>query len=313
MPSGSRILANCYIDLGATAFGQKDFPLALDAYSKELAIAGRQADDEPANAQLQHSLSASHVALGSTQIELGNLPEAAKSFEAALDIRQRLAKARPDSAKRQRHLSMAYAKLAGVYQRQLKIALAMETLAKGSKVAARLAAAQPDNADAKEHAAWFEGRIAALPHVKARAQVTAAFNARNYPLTAAAQEKVVTAIEKAERTKAGRPGPETATELLYLTSYRLFARDFKGALAASERGLSIQPGRLQLILAKGHALMFLGRAEEARTLYRQYVGQPIWEGGMPWEEIVPTDFEAFEKYGITHPQMAEIKTLLRAR
>ena len=56
--------------------------------------------------------------------------------------------------------------------------------------------------------------------------------------------------------------------------------------------------------------MFLGRAKEARDLYLKYKGQRVAEGMGLWEEEVLKDFDALEKAGVTHPQMAEIRAAL---
>ncbi|MGO8954430.1 MAG: hypothetical protein ACLPWS_17075 [Rhodomicrobium sp.] len=56
--------------------------------------------------------------------------------------------------------------------------------------------------------------------------------------------------------------------------------------------------------------MFPGRAEEARALYLRYKGQPVEKGGKLWEAAILEDFREFEKRGLTHPQMAEIRRLL---
>ncbi len=52
-----------------------------------------------------------------------------------------------------------------------------------------------------------------------------------------------------------------------------------------------------------------GRAEEARAAYLEHKGQAI-EGQGVWDEVIAKDFAGFEKRGMTHPQMAEIRRLL---
>ncbi len=157
----------------------------------------------------------------------------------------------------------------------------------------------PDNAEWKKDLAWFEGQIAALdasPFQEARAQAQAAFEAGQPSKAAVAQAKLAEAVEKAEREKAGRPGPQTASALLALSWYRLFARDFKGALAASERAGGLAPDPIYAT-NRAHALMFLGRAREAKWLHQMYKGQPVQKGGKLWEEAIRDDFKEFGKRG----------------
>jgi len=61
-----------------------------------------------------------------------------------------------------------------------------------------------------------------------------------------------------------------------------------------------------------HALMFLGRAKESRAAYLEHKGKEI-AGQGDWGEVVLKDFAEFEKRGLTHPQMAEIRRLLAAQ
>jgi len=154
-----------------------------------------------------------------------------------------------------------------------------------------------------------EAQIAEMPFEEARAAARAAFDAGEYAKAATAQARLVEAQEKAERAAAGRPGAQTATALLELSWYRLFAHDFKGSLAASDRAIAAQPDLLPVIMNRAHALMFLGRSWEARTLYARYKGLDV-KGYGQWEAVVLDDFKEFEKRGLKNPQIAEIKALL---
>jgi hypothetical protein len=125
------------------------------------------------------------------------------------------------------------------------------------------------------------------------------------------QAKLAAATETAEREKAGKPGQDTASALVGLAWYRLFAHDFKGTLIASDRAIAVAPDMLAAVTNKAHALMFMGRAWEARALYARYKGQDV-KGLGQWEAVVLDDFKELEKRGLKHPQMAEIKALLAA-
>ncbi len=73
--------------------------------------------------------------------------------------------------------------------------------------------------------------------------------------------------------------------------------------------MKLSPGKILFATNRAHALMFLGRAEEARAAYLEHKGKAIAGQGL-WEEVIAKDFAEFEKRGLTHPQMAEIKALL---
>jgi TPR repeat protein len=101
-----------------------------------------------------------------------------------------------------------------------------------------------------------------------------------------------------------------ASAKLTLSYSSLFVRDFAGALSASEEAIQLLPKNLAPITNKAHALMFLGRAKEARELYLTYKGQRVAEGAGLWEDEILNDFDKLEKAGVTHPQMAEIRAAL---
>ena len=79
---------------------------------------------------------------------------------------------------------------------------------------------------------------------------------------------------------AARNNSQAMTNLSYLS---LFVKDFAGALSASEEAISLLPTNLAPITNKAHALMFLGRAEEARELYLTHKGQRVAEGIGLWK------------------------------
>ena len=54
-----------------------------------------------------------------------------------------------------------------------------------------------------------------------------------------------------------------------------------------------------------HALMLLGRVDEARAVYLNFRGQKL-ENGKSWETVILEDFAELRKAGITHPLMHEI-------
>jgi hypothetical protein len=53
--------------------------------------------------------------------------------------------------------------------------------------------------------------------------------------------------------------------------------------------------------------MFLGRIDEARTLYLRYRGTKNVQGKDSWDAIVLADFAEFRKAGMTDPLMDEIE------
>jgi hypothetical protein len=83
----------------------------------------------------------------------------------------------------------------------------------------------------------------------------------------------------------------------------LLTRDFATALAAADQAISLAPGEIWLYTNRAHALMLLGRFDEARALYLKYRGQKDVTNGKSWEVVVLEDFTELRKAGLTDPLM----------
>jgi uncharacterized protein len=90
----------------------------------------------------------------------------------------------------------------------------------------------------------------------------------------------------------------------------LFAKEFTPALDAAERALTAEPNLLWIAMNRAHALMFLGRAEEAREVYLVNKDRRIPQNGKIWQQVIGEDFAQLRKAGLDHPQMAEIEAAL---
>jgi PQQ-dependent catabolism-associated CXXCW motif protein len=96
-------------------------------------------------------------------------------------------------------------------------------------------------------------------------------------------------------------------------AYRLLLKgDFGTALGAADDSTRLAPGLIWLYTNRAHALMFLGRTEQARALYLQYRGTPNVQDGKSWNAAVLGDFADLRKSGLTNPLMDEIEALFSA-
>jgi tetratricopeptide (TPR) repeat protein len=101
-------------------------------------------------------------------------------------------------------------------------------------------------------------------------------------------------------------------EYASLSRYQLFARDFAGALASSEAGRRLDESYLPLDTNRAHALLFLGRTQEAEAIYLQHRGKKVGANSdKKWEEAILEDFKALKKERVTHPEMMRIQKLLK--
>ena len=95
---------------------------------------------------------------------------------------------------------------------------------------------------------------------------------------------------------------------------RWHARKFEDALGATERALALSPDLHWIEVNRAHALLFLGRLDEARALYLAHKGKRIPQNdNKTWDEVVREDFEALRKAGLDHPAFAEILAALEKK
>jgi Sel1 repeat len=122
------------------------------------------------------------------------------------------------------------------------------------------------------------------------------------------QEAYEAKVEGEEIKRKGKPSEETARALGQVAWYALFAREFTKALTASDRAHALLPDDLTVETNRAHALMFLGRGEEAKALCLTYKGKAVSEEDATlWERAIVEDFAEFRKAGLTHPMMADIE------
>jgi uncharacterized protein len=122
------------------------------------------------------------------------------------------------------------------------------------------------------------------------------------------QEALTAKVEAAETKREGKPGEETRDNLVTVVWYTLFVRDFTKALTVADRSHALFPDSLVIETNRAHALMFIGRADEAKALYLAHKGESMSEADNKlWERVITDDFSEFRKAGLMHPMMADIE------
>jgi TPR repeat protein len=125
------------------------------------------------------------------------------------------------------------------------------------------------------------------------------------------QEALAVKVEAAEMKRDGKPGAETANALTNEAWYALLARNFTTALTVADRAHALFPSDLMVEINRAHALMFLGRGEEAKSLYLAHKGKPVTDqDNKLWERTIADDFVEFRKAGLSQPMIADVEKLL---
>lgn len=126
------------------------------------------------------------------------------------------------------------------------------------------------------------------------------------------QRHYVEMVRKAEIERTGKAGGETAKALSGAGWYALLARDTLQALAFCDEAAALDRG-IGPQLNRAHALLLLGRGDEARSIYLAHSGQSLDDDeGNRWNAVVVSDFAELKKVGLSHPLMDEIEQSLRA-
>jgi hypothetical protein len=93
----------------------------------------------------------------------------------------------------------------------------------------------------------------------------------------------------------------------------MLVRNFAIALECADQVISLTPGQIWLYSNRAHALMFLGRGDEARAIYLRYRGEQRVAIDKSWETIILGDFAELRQAKLTHPLMDEIEALFASR
>jgi len=83
------------------------------------------------------------------------------------------------------------------------------------------------------------------------------------------------------------------------------------ALELTKDLLAVAPDRTRLHAIRAHAMMFIGREDEAQALYTRYRGQKI--GDEFWEAVVGADFNKYRQTGRSHPLMDKVERLFESK
>lgn len=118
-----------------------------------------------------------------------------------------------------------------------------------------------------------------------------------------------TGAEALETKKSGKPGPLTSGALNSVAWRALFVHEYAEALAAAERALQLDAKSLVAETNRAHALMLLGRTDEAKAIYLAHMGQSL--NGKSWEQVIRDDFDELWHGGVTDPLMVEVEKTFR--
>ena len=118
-----------------------------------------------------------------------------------------------------------------------------------------------------------------------------------------------------ETSSKGQPGRATAVALGNLAWSAVLSQSFSEALESAQRATVLAPDLLWIKANLAHALLFSGRADEAKQVYLGNKGKSL-RGNIPWEAEIHKDFDVLRKAGLESlvaPDMADVDAALGAQ
>jgi tetratricopeptide (TPR) repeat protein len=295
-----------YFNIGSVLVAQGRLDEGIKSAQDSLAIAQRLVMTDPANKGWQRDLGLSYTGIG-LMLELqGNFDEALTRYRDSLAIAELLATTDPANTGWQRDLGSSYSRIGDVLVRQDKLEDALKSYRDGLAIAERLVTADPGNAGWQRDLGLSYTNIGAV--LQRQGKLDEAL--KSYRAGLAIAERLA-ALDQSN-FQWQNDLQSSADKIGGLAYDFVLARDFATALEVSELVISIAPNKIWLRTNLAHALMFLGRVDEARSLYLRYRGEKKVDDEKPWETIVLDDFAEMRKAGLTHPLMDEIEKLFAA-
>ena len=305
-PVGQRDLSVSYNKVGKVLVVQGKLDEAPQSYRQSLTIRERLAVADRSNTQWQRDLSGSYDNVGNVLVEQGKLDEALQNYRQSL-IRERLAAADRGNAEWQRDLSISYNKVGNVLVEQGKLDEALQSDRQSLAIVERLTAADPSNTQWQRDLAVSYSRVGEA--LVAQGKLDAALE--SYRQSLAIRER----LAAADRSNAQwRNDLDYVVDRIGALAYRLvLAGEFATALEAADQAVSLAPDKILLYTNRANALMFLGRNDEARTLYLKYRGEKNVQDDKSWKTIILEDFDDLRKNGLKNPLMDEVEKTFAAR
>lgn len=249
-------------------------------------------------------LFASQLEIGNILMARGDAAGALGAYQGSLSIMEGMAKGNPGNVIWQLNLSIAYNSIGQVLEAQNKLDEALQRYRESLAIRERLTDTDPSNANWQYALAVSSSRVGDI--LKKQGKLFEALAAYQKGL---AIERRLLQIDPKNALWQTALGAD-ASDIAGVSYALVLAGEFAKALEASDQAIAAIPETIWPYSNRAHALMFLGREDEARALYLKYRGTQKAQGDRAWNDIVRVDFAQLREAGHTHSLMAEIETAL---
>ncbi len=272
---------------------------AMTAFTAAETTTTALAAAQPDNAIWQRAIAIANNRIANVLLTQQQPAEALDRFQKALGIEQALARRDPGSLEASADLAFSHGRMGDVQLQLKRFSDAVQSYRAAQAAQQTLVAAAPDNLDVARELAVTDNKIGAASVADGRL-------ADGAQATASALEIVARLRQSNPANVIWRDDLQFTFQQLGATGALLLrARDFTGALAAADACLGHPDVPVWINLLRANALMFLGRAEDAKAVHALWRGKKLF-GEMLWEEGVAANFKELKDLGLQDALMDEI-------
>jgi tetratricopeptide (TPR) repeat protein len=301
-----RELALSHSNAGKIQVQQGDLAGALRSYRDGFAILDELAKSKPENLEWQFDLSALFTQIGDVLILQDDPAGALKSYRDGAVILDRLTKSDSGNATWLHEQAISYERIGSALLVQGDHVGALKSFRDGFAILDRLMKSDPDNMMSQRNLSIFFQRIGRA--LVAQGDLAGAL--KSYSDSLAIRKRLIAADRS---NSVWQVDLSTIVAAIGGLAYNLvLAHDFSRALEAADQAIAISPNLTWLYTNRAHALMLLGRVEEARAIYLRYRGEKRVTGEKSWETIILEDLAEMRKAGLARPLMDEVEKLFRS-
>lgn len=299
--SAQRSLLVAHSKIGEVLVARREFAEALKSFEAALALAQRFAQIDPNDPRFQYDLAVSHERLGVALQELQRLGEALPHFRADMEIFTRLVATDARNAGWRRGLTAAYQRIGNILEAQKDFPGALEAYNNSLAHIRQLLQTDPTHTGWQRDLAVLYARIGEVQTAQ-----------RDFGPALQSLRDGLAIVEHLAKTDPSNV--RWQKDVLSIVggisnlSYQLIlTRNFALGLETADMTVARAPGMLWLHVNRAHALMFIGRVDEARALYLRHRGTPDVQDGKSWDAVVLADLAELRQAGLVHPLMDEIE------
>jgi tetratricopeptide (TPR) repeat protein len=278
---------------------------AAGAFQQRIAIAEELAGRMPNNTDYQRDISVGENQIGAIYLAQSKFDEALNAFQKSLATRQKLSASDQDNKGWLNDVAASYREIGRVQLVARNLDQSIAAYQQALAIAQKLVAQDRNNTQ------WLLG-VCDL-----QLSIGLVLGLQDKLDDAESRFRESVAVSQAQvKSHPGDPGWQNLHQrgvrlLGRLANEHVLAGNFSKGLAIAEEAIGLAPDQTWLQASRAHALMFLGRTDEARAIYVQHRGQQNVLDRESWETHVLSVFADFRQHGLTHPLMDEIEKELK--